>query len=530
MTLYLTDLDGTLLNYAGKIKPRAAGMLNRMISKGVLFSYATARGFLSSRRLTSELQLKLPIITMNGAIICDPDTGARVATTKLSPETDKIAREYFTEHKETPLVYSFIDGVERVGYLENDTKCIRTYLRDRKGDARLRPCRDYAELFDGEIFYYCVINSRSGPEAMNKAFGTASGCAVNYQEDTYNKGEFWYEIFDKDVSKANAMRKLKELAGADRVVVFGDNVNDLSMFEAADECYAVANARPQVKAAATGIIGSNEAMGVPVFIEKATSPVFDYLPKPEIFVEPDERRFQAALDKALARERSGESKIGTLNEKLIHATLKGYFAEDMDHEAKIGPYYADAVAENGIYEIQTAGWDKLNDKLDCFLDVCHVTVVYPYEKRVHTSYIHEQTGELIKKSKPGTARSMTKFFLELYRIKSFLTNPNLSICIAELELEKLRHVSDEACKRRRRQRVDKLPVKLLREIYIQKPEDFRIFLPENLPAEFDKKCFCKLAKNSDGSILLALMEYFGFVHKVGKTGNSFIYSADQVAL
>ena len=43
---------------------------------------------------------------------------------------------------------------------------------------------------------------------------------------------------------------------------FGDNLNDLPMFAVADEAYAVENAKDEVKAAATGVIGSNVQMGV----------------------------------------------------------------------------------------------------------------------------------------------------------------------------------------------------------------------------------------------------------------------------
>ena len=45
-------------------------------------------------------------------------------------------------------------------------------------------------------------------------------------------------------------------------MVFGDGMNDLDLFEAADEAYAVENAVPELKAAATGIIGSNNDDGV----------------------------------------------------------------------------------------------------------------------------------------------------------------------------------------------------------------------------------------------------------------------------
>ena len=48
----------------------------------------------------------------------------------------------------------------------------------------------------------------------------------------------------------------------DKIVCFGDGKNDVSIFEISDECYAVANAEPEVKAIATAVIESNEADGV----------------------------------------------------------------------------------------------------------------------------------------------------------------------------------------------------------------------------------------------------------------------------
>ena len=63
-------------------------------------------------------------------------------------------------------------------------------------------------------------------------------------------------------SKAHAARQLKQLTGADKLITFGDGKNDLPLFEAADECYAVANAHPLLKSAATGIIGANTEDGV----------------------------------------------------------------------------------------------------------------------------------------------------------------------------------------------------------------------------------------------------------------------------
>ena len=82
-----------------------------------------------------------------------------------------------------------------------------------------------------------------------------------YDRDLYT-GYPWFEIMPKHASKAAAALQLKQMLGCNRLVCFGDGKNDLSMFEIADECYAVANANPVLKAIATDVIESNEEDGV----------------------------------------------------------------------------------------------------------------------------------------------------------------------------------------------------------------------------------------------------------------------------
>ena len=59
------------------------------------------------------------------------------------------------------------------------------------------------------------------------------------------------------MSKAAAILRMKEHIGADRVIVYGDNLNDISMFEIADTAIAVDNALPAAKEAADAVIGLN---------------------------------------------------------------------------------------------------------------------------------------------------------------------------------------------------------------------------------------------------------------------------------
>lgn len=82
--------------------------------------------------------------------------------------------------------------------------------------------------------------------------------------DTYGE-DYWLEICPLNATKAKAILKFKEKMGCDRIVVFGDSVNDISMFEIADEAYAVENAIDELKEKATSVIDGNDEDGVAKF-------------------------------------------------------------------------------------------------------------------------------------------------------------------------------------------------------------------------------------------------------------------------
>ena len=525
MTLYLSDLDGTLLSNDAKLKKRTCEMLNRLIEKGVMFSFATARGIKTSRPIMQELNLRLPVIVTNGCMIADFATGEILYKCVYSENEKSLARELVVKNGETPLVFSVIDGRERINYLKDDTKRNKKFLLERTNDERMRPCSNYDELFEGELFFMTIINPVSDIDELDSVFNYDNGFARNYQIDTYNKDELWYEIGNRNATKAKAALKLQQMTGADELVCFGDNMNDASMFEVSDRCYAVANAVDELKAIATDIIASNEAYGVPSFIEKDVTTFHKSDEFCEVIVKPDEERFERAVALAKARETVN---IGTLNEKCVHSALKHYYADENCHEVKIGSFFADIVNERGIIEIQTANFGKLNKKLSAMLEFCHVTVVYPFEKRTTNHYIDEKTGEIFKKNSARTKNDLNDLFLELYRIKSFLTNPNFTLCIAELELDKYIYVKNRDSRRKMKGGYYKIPTKLQRELYFENPLDFSFFLPEGLPEEFTVKQFQSLQKSCQASLMLSVLECVGIVERFSKKGNAIIYRKTEL--
>lgn len=266
MTLYITDLDGTLLRSDTSISEYSVNTLNSLIESGVMFTYATARSFASASPLVSRLRLSCPAIVFNGVFIVDPRTGKRLVENTYSSECQQMARELFITENIAPLVYSYINGEEKVSYLENRLDEVKSYVNSRRGDKRLRPVSDYKALFEGDIFYFTVIDPRDIP-LLDKVFTAENGFSRNVQKDTYDD-MIWYEIYDKSASKANAVRQLAEMVKADELVCFGDNNNDISMIRSANVGAAVANAVDALKSAADIIIGSNDNDGVARYIEK----------------------------------------------------------------------------------------------------------------------------------------------------------------------------------------------------------------------------------------------------------------------
>lgn len=267
MTLYVTDLDGTLLRSDTSLSDFTIKTLNRLIcGEGVMFTYATARSFVSASPLVKELELSCPAVIFNGVFVVDPKTGKHIIENVYSEECQALARDFFVSENIAPLVYSNLGGRERVSYLESRFEDVASYVNSRKNDKRLRPVRDYGELFEGDVFYFTIIDPKD-TAALDKVFTLENGFARNVQRDTYDD-MIWYEIYDKNASKANAVLQVKELLHADELVCFGDNLNDISMIKAADRGVAVENACEELKALADVITYSNNDDGVAKYIDR----------------------------------------------------------------------------------------------------------------------------------------------------------------------------------------------------------------------------------------------------------------------
>jgi len=84
MTLYISDLDGTLLNNKPELSLFSRERLQALIADGLHFTVASARSVNSIRSLLGELKLTLPVISFNGAYISDLASGEHYKNARLA--------------------------------------------------------------------------------------------------------------------------------------------------------------------------------------------------------------------------------------------------------------------------------------------------------------------------------------------------------------------------------------------------------------------------------------------------------------
>ncbi len=268
-TLYVTDLDGTLMRNDETISAWTEQTVNELVAAGMAFTYATARSVESARTIAGGLRLQLPVITRNGAVLADNNTGKHLERALFTEEEVQQLKQLLPELPECGFVSCFIgEKMIKTHVPGNQTPGLQKSLRSNVGSIGLKPVSSMEEMFCGQPGYVTLIDDREKIAPLYERVREYPGWECVFQKDTYWE-EYWLEICPRNCTKAKAILKMKERYGFDRLVVFGDSVNDLSMFRVADEAYAVANAIREVKAAATAVIGSNEEDAVARFLQEA---------------------------------------------------------------------------------------------------------------------------------------------------------------------------------------------------------------------------------------------------------------------
>ena len=237
-------------------------------------------------------------------------------------------------------------------------------------------------------------------------------------------------------------------------------------------------------------------------------------------------KFEIAKEKILNidRQRLG---IGTLSEKTLHAILKNYYEPDEDrHEIPIDKYVADIFNGQEIIEIQTAQFNRMRDKLDAFLDLYPVTIIYPVSCKKQLYWVDPETGSISEGRKYAKKSSEYNIFEELYKIKMYLKHPNLKIKILLIDMEEYKLLNGWGQqKKNHASKFDRIPKRIEKEILIERSEDYIQFIPYDLEGEFTSKSFGEAAHipQKIATVVLNILDHMEVVERVGKDGRAYLY-------
>ena len=269
--LYVSDLDGTLLNEDGQLPDDSTQRLNRLIEKGLNFTIATARNYDSAYPLLRGLNLKYPIILFNGVYLTELHTGVNIffsAFISLDIVNKMVAM--VEPQNFDPFIYTYGDD-HRVYYKIASNLGAQAYVKSLSGDKRAQKVDEFIFSPSERISGFLLIDSGKALEPVHNELCSLFGDELNiyFARDVSNPDFHWLQSFHQKANKGKMLKQMTQHLGIplSETVVFGDYLNDLDMFKVAGHAIAVENALPEVKSAARQVIRSNIDQGVVFYLE-----------------------------------------------------------------------------------------------------------------------------------------------------------------------------------------------------------------------------------------------------------------------
>lgn len=253
--LVALDLDDTLLDNKRRISPRTAELIKKVRKKGILVTLATGRMYSSALFYAQKLNMNLPLITYQGALVKNSESGEVLYYKPLDPESAGWIVDFFKQK-----------GVHYNAYLDDNL-----YMEKITPEGR-----DYIDLTGIEA----RVMENLAEEV--KRLGSIKLMAISYDEKEIlglekelreNYGEklnitrskpYFLEVMHNKANKAEALKVVAGHYGIykEEVLAVGDSYNDIEMIKWAGVGVAVGNAPGVVKEAADYVTFSNEEEGV----------------------------------------------------------------------------------------------------------------------------------------------------------------------------------------------------------------------------------------------------------------------------
>jgi Cof subfamily protein (haloacid dehalogenase superfamily) len=263
--LFVSDLDGTLLDQSARLSEYSREQLGRLLRSGMPFTVASARSIHTIASILEGVAIQLPVIEFNGAFITDLRTRTSLVCHALEAEIAEAVMRWGLETGVPPFVSTYTRAEQRLyPPAELRNAGIAWYFESRVSarDPRLRACVDPFRTLAEPIVRVTLIGHDEvlAPIEARIHAGFPERSSTLRYENRYSPGWYWLTVQSALATKDRALREVADMYGVAlaRVTVFGDEVNDIPMFRTAGRGVAVENAIDALKRVASEIIGPHD--------------------------------------------------------------------------------------------------------------------------------------------------------------------------------------------------------------------------------------------------------------------------------
>jgi 5-amino-6-(5-phospho-D-ribitylamino)uracil phosphatase len=277
------DVDGTLLDPDGSLRPRTAAAVARAARAGIRPILCTGRRFRRALPIARQLGLDAPLVCNSGAIIKDPKDHGTLWRADFDATLDSNVLELFRAHGQPAVVFTD-RGPEDPDFIipayPTGLPLFDDYVGQNREHAEINPVWRWSEsnrALHGPangpgdpLFHVCAIGMRSEMLAFERAaHGLMNGRVQTFVQRSPRYAGTMCEILRHDASKWTAILYLAKLWGIEPqgICAVGDDVNDIAMIRHAGLGVAMGHAVADVLTAADLITGDHEQDGVAMLVD-----------------------------------------------------------------------------------------------------------------------------------------------------------------------------------------------------------------------------------------------------------------------
>ena len=250
-------MDGTLLNSQHEVSPQFFKLFKKLREKNIRFAVASGRQYYSLQERLEPIKDDLIYIAENGGIVMEGGEELH-----RQPMSKQIVHKVIKEVRQLDGKYLILCGKKQAYIESTDPEFMEPFLNHYE---KYKVVDDLLEVQDDDFLKLTLCDLKGAEEHSLPQ-------VKHFKDELLVKlsGEIWIDFNHPQAQKGNALEAVQKIHNIDKseTIAFGDYFNDLELFERAQYSYAVANAHPDVKEAATSSTKSNDDNGVELVLQE----------------------------------------------------------------------------------------------------------------------------------------------------------------------------------------------------------------------------------------------------------------------